>query len=84
MKMPDDYTYKLSYNSKNKSFLGYVISPGGFVVFEVENAVDMMEIIDAGYMNHIDDVQGLEDMLKQEGTINNFDTVVFGGAYEHE
>lgn len=66
---------------ENKEFMGYVINGAGNTVFEIGDTDIMRDLIESGDMEHIDDVKGLEVLLKHEGDIEEDDTIEFGGLF---
>lgn len=57
-------------------FYGYVSASNNVLVYEIEDIQAMRDLIEAGHMEHIDDIDGLEDMLKQLKIIDEDDIVV--------
>lgn len=70
-------SYCFEYDSRMKDFYGYVYSEQtGITVYEISSSDEMVEMIESGTMEHIDDVLGLERHLKQERVIAEEDWIV--------
>lgn len=72
------YYYHVSYDEKKDSFWSYVDSgtKESKAIFQIHNTEEMVGLIQDGIMDHLDDVDGLEDHLKQEGLINDEDDLL--------
>ena len=64
----------------NKDFYGIVLSPMETTIYEIDDIDHMIDIMEMGYMEHIDDVEGLEIMLRKEGIIDKSHYIVLKGA----
>lgn len=74
-----EYQYIFSYNVEKNIFFGMVMSAAGQTVFQIDDTSDMRDLIESGDMHHIDDVVGLEEMLKHGRLLELDDKLVFGG-----
>jgi hypothetical protein len=73
------YFYNWSYDEKDDSFLAYVDdgSRSGDPIFTIDDTEEICDYIKCGRMNHIDDTEGLEDFLKEQGFLQDEDSILF-------
>lgn len=77
--MMPTHIYKFCYDTDTKEFRGIVTDLVGCDVYTIDDSEDMRVLIESGEMEHIDDVVGLEAMLKQDGLLTGDDYLSFGG-----
>lgn len=72
------YYYSLGYDDKYDEFFAYVDSgtKNSATIFTIDNTDDMCEYLSNGTMTHIDDTEGLEEFLKQEGRLQPDDSLL--------
>jgi len=57
------FEYQYSYTSDKDEFYANVTGIGGLLVYEIVDTEQMIKILKSGEMEHIDDVEGLKEML---------------------
>lgn len=71
-----DYFYYIDYDPRQDSFWGAVVGPESYdAVYEIEDTDQMIDILECEEMDHIDDIKGLERMLKFEGVLDKGDKI---------
>ncbi len=73
------YFYQWSYCPKDDTFFAFVDdgSRTGDTIFQIDDTEEVCEYIRDGQMTHIDDVEGLEEYLKQKGLMQEEDSLLF-------
>ena len=74
--------YYFMYDSSVKSFWGDVRTPTGMHIYSIDSADEMIDMMESGDMQHIDDVEGLTEFLKHDKLIGRDDEVVLSGFNE--
>lgn len=66
------YYYHISYDSKEDEFWGMIDDniKSNDALFTIDTTADMCEFIMTGVMDHIDDVDGLAEFLREKGFMN--------------
>lgn len=75
------YYYNCCYDKGRDEFYANVESVKDEVVFEIDDTKEMMNLIQDGIMDHVDDLAGLKAYLVHEGTINPTDVLKIGGFF---
>lgn len=72
-----EYYYFLSYDEERDDFWAMVAknSDNSDPVFEILSTADLLELLNAGVMQHLDDISGLEAYLKVEELIQANDKI---------
>lgn len=76
------FHYNLFYDKDKDEFYANVESIDDSIVYEIDDTKEMVMLIDAGYMDHIDDLVGLKSYLLHEGTLAANDELLMGGFYQ--
>ncbi len=73
------YYYHWSYDEKQDQFFAFVDdgTRAGQIVFQIDDTPEVCQYIKSGKMSHIDDVEGLEEFLKEQAIIKGEDTLIF-------
>lgn len=71
-----EYLYYIDYDSEKREFLGHVHSERGLSEYTIADTDSMIDLIESGEMNHIDDYRGLESFLRKEGVFGSSDYIV--------
>lgn len=64
------YYYSFDYDKLKNEFYGHVETASGFSVFEIADIAELRQLIKDKKMKHIDDVDGLATLLKDENKIS--------------
>lgn len=73
------YYLTLSYDEYNDDFFAFVDrnEPGDVTnIFTIDSTQEMLELIETGVMNHVDDVDGLLKHLQQQETLKADDIIL--------
>lgn len=73
------FDYYYDYEDDKDRFFGFVMGVGELPVFCIENTKEIVDIIKTNEMVHIDDVEGLRDMLVQSNIIPKGSIIKNGG-----
>lgn len=57
------FNYYFEYEPKSNSFYAFISGIGDIIVYEISNIKMMKGILKSGEMTHIDDMDGLRNML---------------------
>ena len=73
------YYYHWSYDEGKDEFFAFVDdgSRSGDVIFQIDDTPEVCQYIKSGKMNHIDDVEGLEEFLKEQSLLQEEDSLLF-------
>jgi hypothetical protein len=73
-----NFHYHLSYDNEKDDFWAYIDdgTKHGPCVFQIDNTPEICDYIRTGQMKHIDDVEGLEAMLKEQGILQSEDSLL--------
>lgn len=72
------YHYHMSYDEHKDEFFAYVDdgSKRGKTLFTIDSVEEVCSYIQTGRMEHIDDTDGLEDFLKEQGILEDDDVIM--------
>ena len=72
-----NYYYNMSYDEKEDDFFAYIDdgTRKGETIFQIDNTQEIVDYIRTGRMKHIDDVEGLEAFIKEQGFMGPEDTL---------
>ncbi len=73
------YYYHWSYDEKKDEFWAFVDdgTREGDTIFQIDDTEEVVLYIKTGKMSHIDDVEGLEEFLKEQGMMQDDDSLLF-------
>lgn len=74
-----NYFYTISYDEKQDDFYGVIdimIQGKNVELFSIDTTAEMCDYIATGVMKHIDDVDGLENFLKQQQYLSPEDNII--------
>jgi regulatory protein YycI of two-component signal transduction system YycFG len=73
-----NYYYNMSYDQNTDTFFAYVDDGGrdGQCVFTIDDTNEISTYIESGTMDHIDDVDGLEEFLKDQKILKGEDCLL--------
>lgn len=73
------FYYHFGYNDEDEFFA--IVDDGsksGPVIFSIDTTEEVMEYIETGRMKHIDDIEGLEQFIKEMTFLQSHDTLEMG------
>lgn len=73
-----NYYYHFSYDSATDQFWAYIDdgTKDSKPIFCINDTEEICDYIKTGEMSHIDDAEGLEDFLKQQGFLGDEDSLL--------